>query len=336
MKALQNIVRYCAEQEQLSISLSFLHNRLRSTSQFRGILRYWGGRTDVVILGSGGLFPKNRIRNFAKFLILGTKCKNRAFLGIGVDPILRYTKAYRMVFEKTKFIITRDYGSLANVAKLNPRNVSSLSASADLVIAAKGLLFSQSSDVQLESNEKIKSLWVCIKCDRDPRHFIFYEKLMSFMNGLGIMVKFVAFGEEDRNYAKRLQPQAENIFAVDANNVSEIFSQINVCDVVLAERYHGIILSLIFKKRFVPLVYDYKHLYLLDDIGFEYERHFLNYDEQGHLSRICEANASLVADDLFAARSRSFEKYYDKIEEISRTAFDTYCNAINVIIHGEY
>lgn len=334
MRALQRLMDDYCKKHKVIISLSFVHNQLRSTDQFQGIINYFFGKPpDALILGSGGLFPKNRIRNFVKFLVLGIKCRNSAFLGVGVDPLLHYQKWYKRIFEKAEIIIVRDNGSYSNVLNLKPKNSTAISVSTDLVIAAKKMLFPNIQGFNVENNIDNSTIWICLKSDTDLRHLVFYKDLLNCLSQSGVIVKFIAFGQKDYDYAKSIRMAREDVIMADVNNVGEMFAGIGANDVVLAERYHGIVLSLIFKKRFVPLIYDHKHIYLLDDIGFVYKRHLLNYDKLGHLSKVYEADPVEVTDDLISARDRDFEIYYGKVEEDSNAALEGYMTAIHNMIH---
>lgn len=336
MKALKCLFSEWSKRSGEYVNLSFMHNSLKSNGNYIGLLHYFlGHRPDAVILGSGGLFPKNRIRNFVKFLIIGTRCRNNVFLGVGVDPLLRYQSAYKRIFEKTKFNIFRDQGSLKNIIALTQdvQTIERSSVMSDLVIALKDSLFPYNS-ISTSYSFREDKVWIICKNDPDVRHFNFYKELIKLLLAQRKKVCFIAFGKNDLIYSSKFERMGAESVLADISNVFEIFCSIKDLDVVISERYHGIILSLIFKKRFVPLCYDYKHQYLLDDIGFNGKRHLINYDEKGHLSQLLEANVNEVLDDVIAIGERDFGDYFLKVEEMSKAAYKGYMSALDALAEG--
>ena len=55
----------------------------------------------------------------------------------------------------------------------------------------------------------------------------------------------------------------------DGNNCDDIINVIQNSESILASRFHGVILGLVFKKKVLPIIYSNKTLNTLNDIGFK-------------------------------------------------------------------
>lgn len=309
----------------VSLEPVFVTNAAKSRDEYYGLYDFFLEHVDLLLLGGGGIIPYASIRKLAIWMALTAKCRRYSIIGAGIDPIPRHKFFFKRILRSAQQIIVRDKQSVPNLLGV-PAIVST-----DLVIAAKDLLFTKNAIFKVKNNENERCIWVCLKADTDSRHIAWYNDLLTQLKSNGSEVKIVAFGQKDYDYAKNIS-QVTEVILTDVSNVGDVFARIGEHDVVLAERYHGIILSLIFRKRFVPLIYDYKHLYLLDDIGFQYERHLLNYDEQGYLAKLHQVDAGEVVYDLIGARDRDYTVYFERVDGNSKSARSIYLEALGEMI----
>lgn len=321
LKCIFNAIHNKTNQEY---NISFIHDRFHSDGDFIGIKDYYlKGNYDALILGSGGVFPRHRIRNFTKYLLISLKCPKYYFIGIGIDPIIRYKRAYEYLCKKALHIFVRDHGSAKNIYSCDAE------VSTDLVIACKDLLFQLKPPPVADSSGS--RIWIICKHDTDPRHFDFYLKLVNILLYNNYQVTFMAFGEKDYCYTQKFKHLGIEAVMTDADDVSDYFNSIKDDDIVIAERYHGMVLSLIFRKKFIPLIYDYKQLYLLDDIEWEENKYLLNYDSEGYLYKMYCPNPYAIVEDVKNISKKCYEKYYNKIDEMSIKAMKQYYKALKNI-----
>ncbi|MCX7708735.1 MAG: polysaccharide pyruvyl transferase family protein [Clostridia bacterium] len=284
-----------------------------------------GNKKSLLIIGGGGLFPKDDYKTALKYLFLRVLARTYIFFGIGVDPLQRNSRVIQWIFAKSGGSIFRDSGSREN-AGIKGRDGM---ICADVVpcfwesvlAGVRGAEWSNQSfeyAIVPQGSEKQDTLE-------------FYKAIVGKLTDSGNRVVLVPFKEpEDRAFSHKLKLLYPSI-EIASERIEEKLSVIRKSQMVISQRFHGVILALLYKKKFVPVIYDHKFEYLLDELQWELPRFYLSLDLKGHLKRKMVTKPEEVLHFIENIEDISYQSYqqrFDRWRAVSRNMYEVFLERI--------
>ena len=244
-------------------------------------------RSDVLLIGGGGLFPGGRVGLPLRLLVLAglgrILGKTTVMVGVGVNPIKsRLTKAiWRLLAATCKIITVRDNNSLKTLVGVLGEH-----QSREKVQRCADLVFTLPPE-DFYAAEKPKENIIAIVVAQpwsdnergDPRLDQRYNDLQdglarcieqSAHAGLKtILIPFYYPG--DIKFANELSARCRlgTAEVCDDQTLSGRICQIAASKLVLTMRFHGLVLGALFSKKLLAIAYDYKMDELANDLGVD-------------------------------------------------------------------
>jgi polysaccharide pyruvyl transferase CsaB len=247
-------------------------------------------RTDVFIVGGGGLFYDHRDSNYYLLELLKkieravTYNKKVVLLGVGFGPLyLEHSKKrLKEVLSRAALITVRDEESRNLVNQLGIEGPA-VHTTADFVYFLQPAGKERIEEIMIE--EKLARtgrpvIGLCL-CDYSAQHPAWQDSLAAFcrhavekMNAdLWFIPMQTGGGFDDRASARLITDQLsdrEHVFAIEGTcSPQETMGLMARCDMILGERFHGVILSLNNKIPVFGLSYKPKVERLYQEIGHD-------------------------------------------------------------------
>jgi len=229
---------------------------------------------DAMILIGGSMFMENsNISTFKKQLSdrFDYIKKDYYILGSNFGPYVseEYYDIHKEVFKKAKDVCFREEYSYNLFKDLKNTRY------------ASDIVFSMDTNMIIKSEDKRVVISVINLSNRKElsKHKEIYENKMrrtiEHFLIIGYKVTLMSFCnlEGDEEAIESILKLVEGRDAVEVynygGNIQEAISVIANCKIVIAARFHAMILGLLFNKTVIPLIYSNKTLNVINDIGFK-------------------------------------------------------------------
>ena len=261
-------------------------------------------------------FPGGKVEEVIKYFILKSISLKYYFVGVGVNPIKSNKRFFHNLFSHADGGIFRDIQSLKNTKVDKP----SFQYSTDIVAAFPIVLKSDKSN-----SMRVNTKRVCIATRGKAvlsEKYHYYRKLCTWLTDQGYGIDYLVFEPSDIKLGKALLESGLEIELYSDKDV--MISKIDESQIVISERFHGIVLSLIMRKKFVPIIYDFKTLYLLEMIDWNQNLLFYATDKNSHLKNFHISPVNEIISYIQELNYIDFEVFFDKYKEFSNKAFLMY------------
>lgn len=110
------------------------------------------------------------------------------------------------------------------------------------------------------------------------------RKLMDYFNRAEYEISFMSFcdSEGDDRFIKKLVDKCQNV-AIEVcsyqGNINDTLEKIQESEIVIATRFHSMILAWAYRKKVLPIVYDSKMQHVIDD--YQYKGSYIRMDNMG-------------------------------------------------------
>lgn len=197
---------------------------------------------DVSVLLGGGLTNSQESIDYYFRQMLGGK--NKAALGIGVNPIfdVNLQKRVKQEFDNFIHVSVRDEFSGHNLKRCGINNFE----------VGRDIVFANAEDINKFKKEKNDVLLIPVYCSWIglKKQIDFYQWLHKYLVGHDYYVRVMIFDERDKIIAKELDKNY-----LTCNSPYHDFS---MNEYVISGRYHGCILALSYFCKLMPIAYNFK------------------------------------------------------------------------------
>lgn len=231
---------------------------------------------DCVITIGGSLFVENTTSYRDAYRMQYATKKDHYMIGLNFGPYQStdfYEYVKKNVIAKAKDVCFRDnysyhlFHDLPNV-RLAPDILFSIDTSA------------------IDIKEEKAVVMVIMDCSRGigTQYKELYEnkiaELTSYFVKQGYYIKYMAFclpdgdGDAVHSIFQRLNDEVSKYvqtFFYRGDNMSEILDEMGRSEIIVATRFHAIVLGLLFHKVVIPIAYNNKTIHMLKDIGYQGE-----------------------------------------------------------------
>lgn len=293
-------------------SITFINGKdITTFHNFYNILL--GKQYDLMIIGGGGLFPKTTFKEVIKFFILKKLSKKYCFIGVGVNPIIKNKIFFKKFFSNADGGIFRDVESLNNTENAEKEGFKYLT---DLV-AAFPMVLKQHSNVKTIS---LKKVCIAVRGNITYEKVNYYKKLCQWLIDMGYYIDYLSFNLKDIGLGKSLLNNGIKINIYSQQN--DVIKSIAQCSFMITERFHGVVISLLLKKKFIPIIYDYKTIYLLNAIGWDQKLLFYATDTKSHLKNSIISTVEDIKTSIENLDNINFDHYFNEYQELgSKSSF---------------
>ncbi|MDU3804002.1 polysaccharide pyruvyl transferase family protein [Paraclostridium bifermentans] len=242
-------------------------------------LKAWNSSDLIIFSVGGGVSDWNKevmtrlIRKIKFYKFLNKKI---IFLGVGAGPFVgNYEKSkISNIFNLVDAFLVRDKTSYTNLKEIGVENV----------VLTNDVVFELDKIVEsnLNLNEK-EIVYIPVPLFYNDLWIDNESKLKEYLNSVresllklssnGYKITIIPFQKEFDNkyfleYINDLINN-ENIDIFNYNSYDEVYKRLNECKMIINSRFHGLVLSTIFNKPSISIVYDHKMNDLLKAIGTE-------------------------------------------------------------------
>lgn len=276
---------------------------------------------DAMILLGGSIFIENNSLEIEKkFLdeIFLYNNKKIYIIGSNFGPYKnkKYFNLCKNYFKDAEDICFRDkqsyalFNNMENV-RLGTDVVFSMKKEINNKISKKSIVISV-IDLSFRDNLKYKLEDYEKKLCEITRHFI-DEKYNV------ILMSFCRF-EGDEKAVKRVYDRLGENYQKNTtiynykSNVSEVMKIISESTIVVASRYHAMVLGLLFKKKVIPIVYSDKMLNTIRDINFKGQYIMISNIAEFNINNFSKVNKNYIFDldninDLFSLQFKKLDEF---------------------------
>lgn len=221
---------------------------------------------DIAVMIGGSLFMEDKVK-------LDTLCRqyNQVqyyILGVNVGPIFteEYMTKVKNIFKNSKDVCVRDKASFAMV-----KDVKQVRYAPDIVFNLKRIL------PAMEKKKVVISLINPYIRNFTDSQISFYQKQIQEMiedykqKDYEIVLLSFCSKEKDYEYGEEILEKYTFCRLLKyENNMETILSELQESEIIIATRYHAMILGFLMKKKVIPISYSNKMKNVLDDLKFPY------------------------------------------------------------------
>lgn len=231
-------------------------------------------KVDCVIEIGGSIFIQNReYKNILKSREKKLKIKNYYILGANFGPYYTddYLTNYKFFFEKCKDVCFREEKSYNLFKELNNIRMAS-----DIVFCLKDLKKIEEKYILFSI---IKPSFRKVLHDKDEDY---YNKVIEITLELlkkGKKIKYMSFckSEGDEEAIRKIKSKIPKEYLKGISeyyyngNIEEALGVVRKSEIIVATRFHAMILGFIYGKKVLPIAYSEKTLNVLEDLEFKGE-----------------------------------------------------------------
>jgi polysaccharide pyruvyl transferase WcaK-like protein len=322
------------------------------------LLLYYLYKCDVVVFGGGSIIKELYSEYGGKpyatlYLLLGItfiakKVFNKPIImsNIGAGPLktAKATRLTKSILENVDYITVRDSISVENLNKVKSAHTINLVPDAAFSIT-KCFLGLKGEHHPVDKNRIIIGINLCrnIGNNANWEYFmkslvgnmtLFYEKYPN-LELIGLPMQMGVEGSDDyrtlTEFKRRLKRKNDALpFNIEKpHTIEDMAFSINMCDFVVSERLHCLIMSAIIGKPFLALEYDPKVVGVIEDFGFK--KFGIDINKKFHPTLIFDLMSKLITDSANFRRrllrktgehqskaNLSFDMLVDNLNELTR------------------